>query len=616
MKNALSYCTSPNRCTTAVLTALSLFATAQTQAQDTADVGEDALQEIIVSAGRAPQEWRQASSSVSVISMEDVETMQIPDLKSTLSQESGVSVVTTGAMGGGTAIYIRGAYPHHTLLVVDGVRMNDRAASYNAFMGGSALEGIDRIEVLRGAQSTLYGSAAMGGVIVMSTAKGTNDLRGGLSLSAGSFDTQAGAASITASAGAFGFSASASTYHTANNQEFNDYDSTSYSARLSYDVTDSLEVGLTYRGQEGKYESQGSRFLVSPGIADTANQLVTAYAEWQSSDTVTSKFTFGYHERQYDWIADYPSEQLNQRYYYEWQTAWMPSSGVSIVVGANYEQSEYHINENKSEDEILAAFLSGTIDLTDSVTFTAGVRHDDFETVGSAVTWRTGLAWMATPDTKLRATYGTGFAAPGSSDRYGVPAWGQNPNPDLRPEESTGWDVGVDHSFMNGAVSLSATYFQNEFTDLIDWVYTDMVTYEGMYANRSSAKTNGVEFGLSAYPTDWWHLSFGYTYLEGEDGLTGERLTRRPRNSVDLSTWFDVTEKFTFGFGVRGLYDQVESTGPVDDFTIARAFASYQVGKLAIKARVENLFDKEYEEVYGYPALTRGVYGSVEWNFQ
>ncbi len=615
MKNALSYRTSSNRCTTAVLAALSLLGTTQTQAQDT-NVGKDTLQEIIVSAARAPQEWRQTSSSVSVISMEDVALMQVPDLKSTLSQQSGVNVVTTGAMGGGTAIYIRGAYPHHTLLVVDGVRMNDRAASYNAFMGGSAVDGIDRIEVLRGAQSTLYGSAAMGGVVLMSTAKGSSDLRGGVSFSAGSFDTQSGAASIAGSAGAFGFSASAGGFQTANNQDFNDFDSTNYSARLSYDISSSLEVGLTYRGQEGSYQSQGSRFFYSPGTAETGNDLATAYAEWRSSPSLTSRFTFGYHERTYDWIDQWGvSEQLNERYIYEWQTAWTPAAGMSIVVGANYEKAEYAINENQSGDEILAGFLSGTIDVTDTVTFTAGVRHDDFETVGSAFTWRSGLAWMATPDTKVRATYGTGFAAPGSSDRYGVPAWGQHPNPDLRPEESKGWDFGIDHTLMGGLVSVSATYFENEFTDLIDWVYTDMVTFEGIYANRSKATTNGVEFGLNAQPLDWWRLNFGYTYLEGEDGETGERLTRRPRNSVDASTWFEVTDKFTFGFGVRGLYNQVDASGPLEDFTIARAFASYQLGKFALKARVENLFDKEYEEVVGYPALTRGFYGSVEWNF-
>lgn len=619
MKNALSYRTSSDRCTTAVLAALSLLATTQVRAQEetsSTSTPSEMLQEIVVSASRAPQEWRQTSSSVSVVSLEEMAVMQVPDLKSSLGQESGVSVIATGAVGGDTSIYIRGAYPHHTLLVVDGVRMNDRSAGYGAFMGGSGMKGVDRIEVLRGAQSTLYGSAAMGGIVLMNTSKGTRDLAGGVEVSGGSFDTKSAAGAVTGSAGGFGFSLSASTFETANERDFNDYDTRSYSARVSYDISDSLEIGATYRKQDATFETPGSLVYYSPGVAETGNDLATAYLEWHASDSVTSKFVFGHHEREYDWIDDWGiNQQLNKRDIYEWQTAWTPTSGLAIVVGANYEEAEYDIDDNASGDEILAGFLSGTVDVTGTLTLTAGVRYDDFETVGSATTWRTGLAWMVTPDTKVRATYGTGFAAPGSSDRYGVPAWNQLPNPDLRPEESKGWDVGVDQSFMRGTLAVSLTYFANDFTDLIDWVYTDLETYAGTYVNRSSATTSGVEFGLTAQPLDAWHVRFGYTYLEGEDGDTGERLTRRPRDSVDVSTWVNVTDNFTFGLGVRGMYDRLDSSGPMDDYTVARAFASYQFGNFAVKARVENLFDEEYEEVYGYPALTRGYFGSVEWSF-
>jgi vitamin B12 transporter len=615
MRNALSYCASKNRCTTAVLTAMSVFAVAPVNAQEES-ASTAILQEIVVSAARAPQEWRQTASSVSVISLEEMQVMQVPDLKSSLGQESGVSVIATGAVGADTSIYIRGAYPHHTLLIVDGVRMNDRAAGYGAFLGGSGMKGIDRIEVLRGAQSTLYGSAAMGGVVLMNTAKGTGGLEGDVELSAGSFETHSVGAALTGG-GAFGFSLSASDFETANERDFNDYENRSYSAGVSYEIGDAFLIGATYRKQDATFQTPGSLVYYSPGVAKTGNDLATAYVEWRASDSLISKFVVGYHQREYDWIDDWGvSEQLNERHIYEWQTAYTPSSALSIVVGANYEEATYDINENSSGDEILAGFLSGTFDVTDTLTLTAGVRYDDFETVGSAVTWRTGVAWMIGPETKLRATYGTGFAAPGSSDRYGVPAWNQLPNPDLRPEESKGWDIGVDQSWLGGAVALSLTYFKNEFTDLIDWVYTDYDTYAGMYMNRSRATTSGVEFGVTAQPLDPWHVRFGYTYLEAEDGLTGERLARRPRHSIDASTWVNVTEAFTIGLGVRGMYDRTDSAGPMDDYTVARAFASYQLGQFAFKVRVENLFDEEYEEVYGYPSLTRGYYGSVEWSFR
>ncbi|MEJ1962816.1 MAG: TonB-dependent receptor [Gammaproteobacteria bacterium] len=207
---------------------------------------------------------------------------------------------------------------------------------------------------------------------------------------------------------------------------------------------------------------------------------------------------------------------------------------------------------------------------TEALTLTAGVRLDHFDSVGSAFTWRAGLAWMAWPDTKLRATYGTGFAAPGSSDRYGVPAWGQLPSPGLRPEKSRGWDVGVDRSFLGGALTFSTTWFDNRFRDLIDWSYTDLQTLDGMYVNRSRASTQGVELGVVAQPLPSWHLRLGYTWLDGHDDDTGERLMRRPRNSADLSTWLDVTSRWTVGFGLRAVDDRVDSAGPTGNYSVAR----------------------------------------------
>ncbi len=133
----------------------------------------DEIEELVISASRIPQEWRRTSSSVSVISLGEMAKLQVVDLKESLAQQPGVSVVTTGTVGGGTSVYIRGAYPHHTLFIVDGVRMNDRSASYDAFLASSSLGGLDRIEVLRGPQSTMYGSAAMGGVILIDHSRGT-----------------------------------------------------------------------------------------------------------------------------------------------------------------------------------------------------------------------------------------------------------------------------------------------------------------------------------------------------------------------------------------------------------------------------------------------------------
>jgi len=617
MPNAPTFSSSRLRRATAALTTLSAFVAMQVHAAETDKADE--LEELVISASRMPQQWRQISSSVSVISLEEMAKLQVPDLKATLEQEPGVIAQTTGAIGGTTSVFIRGAYPHHTLLVVDGIRMNDRAASYNSFMGASDIGGLDRVEVLRGAQSTMYGSAAMGGVIVMNTAKASDELTGGISMSGGSFSTYSASGAARGSVGALGFSASAGYFKTDNDLPSNDFKSRNYSARINYALSPEWDVGATYRSTDGDYRSLGSRTFYSPGLADSGNDLATLYAEWRASETVTTKVVAGYHQRDYAWIppTGSTSTQKNEREIVEWQTAWKPLDSLGFVVGANHESSAYTINGSRTEDEITAGFISGTYDVSDTFTLTGGARVDDYDSVGSAFTWRAGIAWMVLPETKLRATYGTGFAAPGSSDRYGVPAWSQLPNPDLMPEDSKGWDVGVDQSFLNGTVRLSATYFKNEFKELIDWEYVDFVTFEGMYVNRSRASTEGVEFGVTANPVSSWNVRVGYTYLDATDERTGLRLTRRPRNSLDASTWIEPIAGLTIGVGVRGVYDSMDTTtSAAPGYSVWRLFSSYDVGSnLSIKLRAENLFDKEYDEVFGYSALPFGVYGSVEWKF-
>ncbi len=578
---------------------------------------DDGIDTIVVSASRTPQSARHTSSSVSVVSLADMKKAQVDDLKSALAEQPGVSVMNTGAVGGQSAVYIRGAYPHHTLFIVDGVRMNDRAATYDNFLGGADLSGFDRVEILRGPQSTMYGSAAIGGVILMNTAEGSAKPAGGVSVTGGSFDTFSASLATTGSSGDLGYSASFNHYQTDNHDPNNDYDSQNYSARLSYALDPDWDIGATFRGQSGEYHSNGSRYYFAPGVVDSANYLGTVYAEWRASDSVTSHVSAALHRRDYTWTDSWGKSDLaNRRTVVDWQTAWKALDGLELVAGANYESSKYDINATSSDDTIVAGFLSGTYQITDTLTLNAGIRRDDYDTVGGATTWRTGLAWMVLPKTKLRATYGTGFAAPGSSDRYGVPAWNQLPNPDIQPEKSKGWDVGVDQSLFDGLATLSATYFQNRFRDLIDWEYTDLTTYAGMYVNRAKAETQGAELGVTLRPASIWNLRLGYTYLDATDSTTDARLTRRPRHSIDASTSLDLLPVWTVGMGANAAYDSIESTGRADDYLVARIYTSYKLwDQLTLKLRVENLFDRSYDQVYGYRALPRGVYGGAEWRF-
>lgn len=580
---------------------------------------DEELESVVVAASRTPMELRKVSSAVSVVKLEELDAQQVGDLRKALAQQPGVIVSNTGATGGQTAVYMRGAFPQHTLFFVDGVRMNDSAAGYDNFLGGADLGGFDHIEVLRGPQSTIYGSAAMGGVILMNTSRGTDVTKGGVELGGGSFDTYTGGGAITGSAGKLSYSASLGRYETANELPDNEYHNWSYSTRLQLALAEGLDIGTTFRGQNGRFEV-ASGF---PGIAEIDNYLGTVYADWRASDAVNSRFTAAVHNRKYTWISGgFASPQENKRYVFDWQTSWKAGRGLELVVGANAEDAEYDIGSDGQKEGILSGFLSGVYKITDTVTLNAGMRYDAYDSVGPSTTWRTGVAWNVLPDTKLRATYGTGFAAPASSQRYGVPSWGARPNPDLKPEDSRGWDIGVDQSFLDGRFTVTATWFDNRFTDLIDWTYVDFVTFEGMYTNVSKASTRGLELGVAAELVRGWHLSLGYTYLDTKNEATGERLVRRPKNAIELQAWAEITPRWTVGYGLSGVVDKLQaaswpSVGYFnDDYFVSRLYTSYMLtDAFTAKLRVENLFDRKYEEVPDYPALTRGVFASVEWRF-
>ncbi|ACB76973.1 TonB-dependent receptor plug domain-containing protein [Opitutus terrae] len=602
---------------------LALGALASARAQFTlAGTSAIVLDDYVISASRTPQDPRYTPSSVSVLPLADLAAAQVPDLRLALAQEPGVIINTTGATGGQSSVLLRGAASHQVLFIVDGVRMNDRSAAYFNFLGGADLAGLDRVEVLRGPQSTLYGSSAMGGVILMNTTRGAGAAHGALSATAGSFETWGGGATVQGSTGSWGYSGALSRYATANDEPSNDYEQWSYSTRQEWIVSPLLLVGATLRGQQSEFLQTGSRDYPAPGRMNARNHLGTVYGEARVGDDFASRLTLALHRRGYDWtdLSGSPwamnSRLRNTRKILDWQNTWQALPALELVGGANWERSRYDVEGVPSRDEVRAGYVSATARPREDFTVTAGARRDDFDSAGAATTWRMGVSWLAAKATKLRATYGTGFSAPGSDDRYGVPSWNQLPNPELRPEKSRGWDVGLDQTFARADLTVGVTYFHNRFRNLFEWQTVDWTTYAGQTVNLARAETEGVELAARAKLGAAAQARLSYTYLEAKDSATGQRLIRRPRHSGDAEVRAHLTKAWLVGVGVRVVADRTESTGPFEDFTTARVFASYTVrDDLELKVRIENALDETYDEVRGYASLPRGVFGSVEWRF-
>lgn len=579
------------------------------------------LAPVVVSVTRTGQDPAYLPSSVTALSLPDLDDRQVPDLRTALAEVPGVAAVNSGAVGAQGSIFLRGANSDQALFVVDGVRLNTSNISYANFLGGADLAGLNRIEVLLGPQSTLYGSSAMGGVILMETAHGSGHPSGAVSTVAGSFDTFGASASLAGGAGAVDYSVALAHTQTDNDRPDNAYRVWNGSARLEGQVTPWLLIGTTFRGLDGHYGEPGALNNPDPpGDVQASTGLATVYAEAQADGGFRSRLTCAWYQDEYTY-----NDGTSWDYYYarntrdilDWQNTWEPAKWAELVAGVDAEHS-YYAAGGLTTDHSMAEYLSSTLHPVSEVELTVGLRHDHFDTAGDATTWRTGVTYILVRNTKLRATYGTGFNAPTPADRYGLAPY-VLPNPAIQPERSRGWDVGVDETLLESRLTLSATCFENRFRDLIEYEEENPVTYAGQERNVDRATTRGVELAAKARLCASATARVGYTYLAAMDDVTETRLIRRPRHTLDGGVDLQISKQWLLGAGAHLVADRLDGAyrpAPLGGYTTFRLYSQCRLRpNLFLKARIENALNRGYQEVAGYPALPRACYGSVEWRF-
>lgn len=581
----------------------------------------------VVSATRTAQDPKEVSSAVTVLQTADLALAQVSNLGSALARVPGLSVAQTGAAGGPTSIFIRGGNSDHTLFFVDGIRMNTGDALYTSFLGGADLVGLDQIEVLRGPQSTLYGSSAIGGVIVMNTASGNTPLEEKAAFTGGSFNTYGGLLAGKGQRGNTGVSVSLSAFSTDNERDFNHFDSLSYTTRMETRLNPSLVLGLTLRGQKSTAEAPDNVGSTYVGTVNSLNHLSTVYAELQVSSQVRSRLTYGWVQQEYTYTPAppprgnaYDTDYYNRdtRNVLDWQTNWTVAANASVVAGFNAESENVTTVTPSGTDpfgnDSSAGYLLATYRPEANTTLIAGLRYDDFEHFGAATTWKCGAShFFPASGTKLRASYGTGFAAPRPVYVVGGPFY--NANPTLRPEKSKGWDVGFDQPFWEHRANVGVTYFNNRFRDL--FIYDFMIP--GI-VNTGKASASGLEFAFDLTPVKTVHFDLAYTYLDARNDTNNRPLIRRPRHMFDAQVTWQASSAWLVGAGLHFAAARFDgsTTNPVraEDYTTVRVFTQYQLPQnLTLKLRVENLLDEKYAEVRGYPSLPLGIFGSIDWRF-
>jgi vitamin B12 transporter len=539
----------------------------------------------------------------------------------------GAPAPSNGGFGSNVSVFLRGANSDQVLFMVDGVRLNDANTDYAVYLGGASLGATDTIEIARGPQSTLYGGEAVGGVISIQAQKGSGAPSASISVGGGSFDTVSGAVNTQGSLDSVDWSISASGEHTANDRQNNNSDTGNLVLRVDRDLTGGIDLGATVRGFEGRYGDPSDIYtndLYAHERED--NWLGTVFADFKAAPDWTAHVTVGGQDRRYVAFDELPGVYTstttvqNRRAVIDAQTSYGGFQGQRITVGVSAEDETTRNDGYGAVDKrqsLFAAFAEDEWHPVESVYLTGGVRYDDFDTFGNAVTGRGTAAWL-TPDRslKLRASYGTGFNSPSFLELYGA-ASGYLGNPNLEPESSRGGDAGIDWYLPGNDGTISATWFRTDYRNLIDY---NFYVYPGTTENIGQARTQGVELEGKFVLTCGVELHVTYTYLDADDITDGTRLLRRPRNSGSADLWKDLGHGVSAGAGVQMVADRQDVDAltylTINDpnYTVARVYGEWRVSPaLALKARIENALNEHYQTVNGYPGLGFGAFGGLEW---
>jgi vitamin B12 transporter len=617
------------------------------------------LPDLVVTADRTSEPISNTGSSISVVNKDTLAATNPGSLVDALRTVPGLDVTETGGPGSTAMVRLRGANTGQTLVMIDGIRVNDPTAASGDFDFSTLAPGIiDHIEVLKGPQSALYGSDAIGGVINIITKKGTGPAQFNVRTEAGSYGTVATTASVIGSQGPWSYAATGSGEHSngfsrygyripaiearfPNGLEKDGFDRTAGSARIGYDAGEGvrLESGVMSSFTRSAYDAATGAF---PDTPSTANLLLQQVWGRASFDTLDGKLThsFNVFETHADRNFNDVSYKINTR---PQNTTSVLSDFLGNSMGAEYQGNlkletfgslvfgsrTQHDTANTSTMNLLPTQgpkvpgLAATQDtnslfglwqlpIGDRLNLTMGGRVDDVANVGRFETWRTTAAYSITETgTKFHASAATGAKAPTLFQLY-APTFG---NSSLAPEQSFGWDAGIDQSIWNGRATLSVTGFGNRFSNLIQFVF-DAAFPNGHYINTQRAATDGVEVGamLDILPGTL-KFNAAYTYLEAIDLTTGLMLARRPKNLARLSLSITPTENWLIEprvLTVSKRYSSANQTGLVDAYTRVDLYSEYKIDKTwKVFARGENILNEHYQEVLNFGTTGPAAYAGL-----
>jgi len=624
---------------------------------------DDSVEAVVVTATRTPQPAAKTGESVSVITSAQLDAQQTVALADALQQLPGVDVVRNGGLGQTTTISIRGGEAGQTLVLIDGVRINDPSTVDNeAVLGDLLVNNIDRIEILRGPQSTLYGSDAIGGVIDIFTKRGASsplDFRA--SAEAGSFDTYRLNAAANGTAGWLEYGAAANFVHSNGisaadsrngNSETDGYTNAGATENVRIHLNDvvSLDLRSYYTNARTDFDDSFAfvppdTFVVADSGAYSRNTLLAGYAGLNFDllggvfsnrvAIIGSESKRSFYDSAFDVLHKNASDDGDARRI-EYQGIVQFSPDDQLTFGAEYQRisftgatfSSFAPPEiDKGASHVGSFYAQYITTVFDQLTLSGGLRYDSDAEFGGHTSGKATAAW--TPNngaTVLHANYGDGFKAPTLFEQFSEFS---NPFHALAPEVAHGWETGVSQKLLEGRAMAQLTYFDRHTNDQIDFFVPDCSAVPppdvckirpfGYYDNIKRTRAHGFEFEATAQGLDSIALSAAFTDMTATDLTTGLDLARRPHITASATaTWTPVPD-WSAGATITYVGKRFDSAGevhPLSSNTVVNLFASHRLNDtLELFGRIENLFDARYEPVFGYGAPGRAVYGGVRASY-
>ncbi len=610
------------------------------------------LSDVVISATKNQTSTLELANSITVIDSAEIANRNSSNVFDLLKNEYGISFTSQGGAGTLSNISIRGGNSDYTLVLVDGIEVNLNSDPKNVYdFAFLSSENVHSIEILRGPQSTLYGSNSLAGVINIITKKGIGKPNFSLLADAGSYKTYATSLGMSGSLSDFnysmtfrrseseGFSSASDKY---GNFEKDGYKKDKISARFGYDFGETAEINLfmNYNNSKSDYDQFGGKFGDDPTYIFNQeefsfrgeNKLNLFDGKWNSK--IGASMFRNIRNYSYDTSAAsiYDSKSLydGKKYKLEWQNDFRLSDANLVTAGIEYEAeeaaSEYFAKTflfppdyasifPKQDTRTFGIYVQDQLKIGNSFFSTVGARFDNNDQSGYSFTYRIAPAYIIwTTQTKVKATFGTGFKTPSLFNLYD-PAFG---NPDLKPEKSVGFDVGIERYFLNESILFGVTYFQNDYKDLLGFDKSFRTI------NINIAKTNGIEAYLTSRMSDKLEIKANYTFTRAKDESEGvsdrnRKLIRRPEHKTGLFVSYTINQNANINtelvyVGKRedidfSTADRIE----LKDYFLLNLASHYQLlDWLRLNLRFENILDIDYEEVYGYATPGFSIYGGIK----